>query len=102
MHYGSHGSVCNCLLQCEREHGFESESAAMVPGGSRCHLHERKNESARVDIMPNMGTAALIIQSAWRRAAMRWRVAGAVAGADEQAWGRALAHLQLLFTDMSP
>ncbi|XP_070389581.1 inversin-like isoform X16 [Dermacentor albipictus] len=45
----------------------------------------------------------------WRRSyrchqlsAMRWRVTGAMAGTDEQAWGRALSHLQLLLTDMSP
>ncbi|XP_054929249.1 uncharacterized protein [Dermacentor andersoni] len=59
-------------------------------------------ESAHVDIRPNKGAAAFIIQSAWRRSAMRWRVTGAMAGTDEQAWGRALAHLQLLLTDVSP
>ncbi|KAL1424368.1 hypothetical protein MTO96_020293 [Rhipicephalus appendiculatus] len=53
--------------------------------GSRC-----------LGVVRNMGGAALIIQSAWRRWAIRWRVSGAVADADEQAWTRALDHLQLL------
>ncbi|XP_037565591.1 inversin [Dermacentor silvarum] len=81
---------------------WRKQRSLAVTGPDSSTPHRNGQESARVDIMPNMGTAALIIQSAWRRAAMRWRVAGAVAGADEQAWGRALAHLQLLFTDMSP
>ncbi|KAH7965714.1 hypothetical protein HPB49_010031 [Dermacentor silvarum] len=44
LHYGPHGSVCStCLQQCERKDGLGPESGAMVPGGSRCQLYERKN-----------------------------------------------------------
>ncbi|XP_075543025.1 uncharacterized protein LOC142576680 isoform X2 [Dermacentor variabilis] len=74
--------------------------AVTAPDGS---TPQRNGQgSARVYIGPNKGTAAFIIQSAWRRSAMRWRVTGAMAGTDERAWGQALAHLQLLLTDVSP
>ncbi|XP_072143550.1 uncharacterized protein [Dermacentor andersoni] len=57
---------------------------------------EKAEESGR------HGTGQLQPAAEWARSAMRWRVTGAMAGTDEQAWGRALAHLQLLLTDVSP